>query len=365
MPQPKKICLVGESLANGGAEKAMALLSQFFHAKGIEVQNVIVLDEITYDYSGGLLNLGKLKDASNGPLNKLKRFMALRSFLKQQRFDYIIDFRVRVSFLQEYFISRMLYDSPTVYTVHSAMTDLYFPKRKSLGRWVYKKAFALAAVSNKIADIIRNDYRLQNVTTINNPIDIAAIGTLADAFVPAEEKYILAAGRMSDTVKQFDQLIAAYAASVLPSRGIQLVLLGDGKNRPLLTQQAHALGLSDKVIFKGLVENPYPYMKNALFFVLSSRREGLPTVILESLACGKPVVSFDCVSGPAEMIAHEQNGLLVNDQNFNALTESMNRMVSHADLYAACCQGAKPSVQAFSLENIGRQWLELLKINVS
>lgn len=360
-----KICLIGESLANGGAEKAMVLLSQFFHSRGIGVHNVIVLDQITYDYSGQLLNLGKMKNTANGPLNKLKRFLVLRKFLRQHRFDYIIDFRVRVSFFQEYFISRMLYNAPTIYTVHSAMTDLYFPQHKKWGHLVYKNAFAVAAVSDAVAEIIRKKYRLENVTTMHNPIDIGNIEKLADAFVPTEKSYILAAGRMNDGVKQFDKLIAAYANSALPAQGISLVILGDGDNLPALKKLAMRSGVESQIVIKGRVDNPFPYMKHAKFFVLSSRREGLPTVILESLACGKPVVSFDCVSGPSEMILHERNGLLVNDQDFNALADAMNRMASDEKLYAACCEGAKPSVQSFSLENIGRQWLEFLKINVS
>ncbi|CAM3353890.1 Glycosyltransferase family 4 protein [Flavobacterium longum] len=360
-----KICLIGESLANGGAEKAMALLSQFFHSKGIGVHNVIVLDQITYDYSGQLLNLGKMKNTANGPLNKLKRFLALRKFLRQHRFDFIIDFRVRVSFLQEYFISKVLYNAPTIYTVHSAMTDLYFPKNKKCAHLVYKNAFAVVAVSDVVAEIIRKKYGLDNVSTMHNPIDIRNIEKWADAFVPAEEHYILAAGRMNDDVKQFDKLIAAYANSGLPAQDISLVILGDGSNLPTLKKLAMRSGVEAQIVFKGRVDNPFPYMKHAKFFVLSSRREGLPTVILESLACGKPVVSFDCVSGPSEMIAHERNGLLVTDQDFNALTEAMNRMASDEKLYTACCEGAKPSVQSFSLENIGRQWLEFLKINVS
>jgi glycosyltransferase involved in cell wall biosynthesis len=363
--QPSKICLIGESLANGGAEKAMALLSQFFSSKGIEVHNVIVLDQVAYDYSGELLNLGKMKNATNGPINKFARFIALRKYLKKHEFDYIIDFRIRVSFLQEFFISRFLYNAPTVYTVHSAMTDLYFPSVKSLGNIVYKKAFGIVAVSHAIEKIVRRDYGLQNVSTIHNAIDIAAIQTKSDAFVPNEGKYVLAAGRMKDNVKQFDKLIDVYAKSDLPAKGINLVILGDGENLTTLKKLAMRSGVEEKIIFKGRVDNPFPYMKHSQFFVLSSKREGLPTVILESFASGKPVVSFDCVSGPAEMIVHEKNGLLVPDQDFEKLTLAINRLASDDDLYDQCIAGTKTAAAPFSLENIGRQWLDFLKIAVS
>ncbi len=360
-----KICLIGESLASGGAERAMALLTQFFAAKGIGVHTVIVVDEVDYDYSGELLNLGKLKNASNGPINKLGRFNVLRKYLRKHKFDYIIDFRVRISFLQEFIISRLLYDAPTVYTVHSAMTDLYFPKQKKLANLVYKSAYGVVAVSEAIATMIARDYDLRNVSVMHNPIDIASVAKAANAFVPTDGKYVLAAGRMKDNVKQFDKLINAYSRSKLPENGIKLMILGDGANLPTLKKLAMRSAFEEKIIFKGRVANPFPYMKNAEFFVLSSKREGLPTVILESFASGKPVVSFDCMTGPAEMIDHENNGLLVDDQDFEKLTQAMNRMVTDNELYLRCLAGAKSGADAFALEIIGKQWLEFLKIDVS
>ncbi len=360
-----KICLIGESLANGGAEKSMALLSRFFTSKGIETHLVIVLDQVVYDFSGELLNLGKLKNKSNGFFNKLRRLLVLRNYLRRNRFDYIIDFRIRVSFVQEYLIAKWLYDAPAVYTVHSSMTGLYFPESRKQAQKIYKDAFAIVTVSGQIGEIVNEKYGLRNTTTIHNPIDIDAIRQAADAFKPIEDRYILAAGRMKDNVKQFNELVSAFGQTSLPAKGIKLVILGDGPDRNILEKGIENSGLSDSVILKGHVENPYPYMKNALFFVLSSKREGLPTVILESLACGIPVVSFDCVSGPAEMIADRKNGLVVADQNFDKLAHAMESLVADDALYQNCRNHAAASAQAFSLENIGRQWLEFLKIDVS
>jgi N-acetylgalactosamine-N,N'-diacetylbacillosaminyl-diphospho-undecaprenol 4-alpha-N-acetylgalactosaminyltransferase len=128
-------------------------------------------------------------------------------------------------------------------------------------------------------------------------------------------------------------------------------------------QLAKQYNISDKVHFLGFQKNPYPYLKRAKFFVLSSMNEGMPNVILEALACGIPVISFDCLSGPSEMIINKFNGLLVENQNVEQLTEAMNIFVENNDLYTNCRENTLPSCQHFSIDSIGQQWLDLMKFN--
>ncbi len=365
-PRTTKICLVGDMLSAGGAERAHAALSRYFAGRGIEVYNIIVQDVITYSYAGQLLNLGKEKDNANGFSNKLRRLRILNRYVKKHNFDFIIDFRMRRKPLQDWIIANFIFTVPTVYTVRSSNPEWYLPKSKWLARATYGKSFGILALTESMKRYIENRYGLQNVGYIYNSIDIADIKSRIKE-VKANDigRYIIAAGRLSgDNVKQFDKLIGAYANSVLPDKNIKLIILGQGVLKEPLEELVGKLGLTEKVIFKGYQENPYVYMRDALFFVLSSKFEGMPNVVLESLACGTPVVAFDCFTGPSEIIEDGLNGLLIMDQDFAALQQAMDRMVTDEALYSKCKANAAASIEKFSMENVGRAWMEYLKINV-
>lgn len=353
---PPKICLVGHSLASGGAERAMASLSRFFHQKGIEVHIITVVDRIEFDYSGTLFNLGKFD-------GRLTKFLKLKSYLSKNQFDYIIDFRMRPNSWQEWLIARVLYKAPTVYTIHSARFDWYLPSTAGYAFAVYGHAINMVAVGEGMAKLLKR-YRFDNLKMIPNPLDTETIKHQSLQPIDQTQPYILAVGRLDEN-KQFDKLIRSYANSILPSKNIELVALGDGPLADDLRKLVADMNLVDFVKFKGSVANPYPYFKDALFTVLSSKNEGLPTVLLESLCLGTPVVSFDCPTGPREIIRHRENGILVADQDFNQLTTAMDEMGTDDAFRQQCTQNASVGIQRYSLENVGRQWLDLLKIRLS
>lgn len=363
LPHKKyKIALIGYRLSGGGSDKVMANLSVFFAKNNIDVHIIIVLNEVSYPYSGKLVNLGLLKNKSNGIFNKIKRLISLRKYLNDNDFDFIIDFRFRRKVIQELILSRFIYNTKTIFTVHSFLIDHYMPNNSWLTRMMYNHCYANVVITNEIEDLIVKKHQLRNLITISNPVNLEEIYAKCDEQITINFEYIIGIGQYESNIKQFDKLILSYTKSVLKDRQIHLVIVGKGDSSELkkVVRECNAI---DFVHFLGYQDNPFKYLKKALFLVLSSKNEGLPNVILESLACGIPVVSFDCPCGPSTIITDKENGILVEDQNIEKLTEAINVFVEDEKLYQYCKSNAKESITPFLLDTIGKQWLDLMQIN--
>lgn len=358
----KKIALIGYRLSGGGSDKVMANLSIFFERQGFEVDIIIVLDEVSFAYSGKLVNLGLLKNKSNGLFNKIKRLWALRAYLNNNKFDFIIDFRFRTKVVQELILARFIYNTQTIFTVHSFLIDHYMPNNSWLTRLMYNHCLANVAITNEMKSLIENKHQLQNVVTIQNSVYLEEILEKQKENIKIGFDFIVAVGQYENEIKQFDKLISSYAKSVLPQKQIHLVIVGNGNGKKL-RKIAFEHDIEEFVHLVGYQTNPFQFMVKAKFLVLCSQNEGLPNVILEALACKTPVVSFDCNFGPRDMITNLENGVLVENQNWEKLTEAMNLLVSDEVLYQHCKENTLESIQPFLLEKIGQEWLHLLKAN--
>lgn len=363
MKKKTKILLVGYRLSGGGSDKVMANLSLFFDSKGIEVHIIIVVNEISYPFKGKLLNLGLLKDESNGILNKFKRLKVLNSYIKDNQFDFVIDFRFRTKTIQEFIIARFIYPKNSIFTIHSYLINHYMPNNTMLTRLMYNHCYANVSIVNYMKDYIFEKHRLKNIVTINNSVNFEEIDKKKDCFLNIDYKYIISVGQYENSIKQFDKLILSYSNSNLPQNNIHLIILGDG-NKANLNLEVIDKSISDKIHLLGFQNNPFQYLKKSLFLVLSSKNEGFSNVLVEALACETPVISFDCLCGPNEIIINKKNGILVENQDFGKLTEAMNLLFEDKDLYKLCKENAIESVKKFSLDNVGKKWLELMKISL-
>lgn len=214
-------------------------------------------------------------------------------------------------------------DLPKIYYMRVDITqELNSFKEKSFLRYIkrknlYQKIFDnqnLITISQDTEKNLSNFIHPKKIQTIYNPFDIEKIRHLADERVElSNENYLIQIG--SDKRKRQDVLLEAF--SKIQDKNIKLFLLGTDENREILDLMKQFNISKNRIIFYPFAPNPYPFIKNAKMLIMSSEREGLPRVIVESLVLKTPVVSTDCDTGPREVLVDELKGYLakVNDSD--------------------------------------------------
>jgi len=229
-------------------------------------------------------------------------------------------------------------------------------------RHFYPWADAIIAVSRGIAEDLASLTGLpqERIIAIDNPIlsetILTKLGEPLDHpwFAANSPPVILGAGRLVKQ-KDFPTLLKAFA-QVRATRPARLMILGKGRKRTQLEALAWELGVAEDVAFPGFVPNPFPYMARAAVFVLSSAWEGLPGALVEALACGCPVVSTDCPSGPGEVLEQGKYGPLVPVKDAAALARAILSVLDAPPDRAQL--RARSSV--FSVERVADRYLEVL-----
>ncbi|MVO10822.1 glycosyltransferase [Flavobacterium sp. TP390] len=351
----KRIALIGYKFCYGGLEKVMSDLSILFDRNGYEVVTIVLDKEVCYPNGGQLIALGNE--------NKILKYLKLNTILKKSKFDYIIDFRYRLNPIMELIFLMVFYSkTKVIYTIHSANIKSYFTKYNFIAKLLLKKVYRFVSVSHAIQEKLKKSYKTIPIEVIPNTFDRNKINysLLEKKDNLPKFKYIVAMGRLAKE-KQFDKLIEMYAKSSLPISNIHLLILGKGEQESLLKEKCNFLGLNDKIHLYGFQDNPYVYLEKAMFLVLCSAYEGFGMVLLEALAVQTPVVSFDCETGPSEIIVHEKNGLLIENQNFYELKNKVEWLAQNPDIMELYSKNCLESISKFEDKIIVEKWNSILE----
>lgn len=231
-----------------------------------------------------------------------------------------------------------------------------------MARLFYGRADQVVVVSQAAAGPLLQATGLpaHRLRVIHNPVVTRALLAQAQRpldhpwFLPDQPPVILSAGRLTRQ-KDHATLLHAFAI-VRKETAARLVILGEGEERQALESLARELKIEDELSLPGFVPNPFALMAGARVFVLCSRWEGLPTVLVEALACGTPVVSTDCPSGPAEILGDGRYGLLTPPGDARALAAGILKSLRRPPP----THSLKSRALQFSVERILPQYLDVL-----
>lgn len=362
-----RIAFLIRSLTGGGAERVCVLLANGLAAKGHEVTVVTVKPESEDAYT---LAPQVQRVVLNASLDTPRRqesvlgknwglLTAIRQTTKNLAPQVVVSFVHMVNI--RVVLALLWAGVPVIVTEHndSKHSTLHAFWRLTR-RLVYPWASHLVSVSEGVDE----DFAWMAPTrrsVIYNPVLIPGPSTRPDAGPRADEGplWLLAMGRLVPQ-KGFDLLIQAFGQLAEDHPRWHLRILGEGEERANLEAQIRRAGLEERVSLPGFVSDPDILLGSGDLFVVSSRWEGFCLALAEAMAAGLPAVSFDCPSGPSELITHEHDGLLVEPENVEALTEALDQMMTDSALRETFGARARQSVARFSVERIVAQWELLL-----
>ena len=324
----KKVAIICPTLSRGGAERVVGLLSKQIESS---VEDIFLLlfntDEITYDYGGKIIDLGFKKNFKISRYKLLNRIRTTKQYFKLlmeiRKQKKQLDIDVSISFM----------DTPNIINILSRVRDrivLSVRINKSiqdnkhniilskkieiiLMKLLYKYSDRIIAASEGIKLDLLNNFNLKEnlLTTIYNFTDVDNIIELKNKSIPDQYEYffenhevIINVGRFEYQKNQIN-LLEEFEMINREFENTRLVLIGQGTLENRIREKINELKISDKVLIIPYTTNPFMYINRTKIFVLNSYFEGYPNTLLEAMACGVPIISTDCKSGPREIIANK------------------------------------------------------------
>lgn len=330
----QRIAILAAAMDPGGAERVALNLAEHLAQLDLDVDLVLVRAR------GALLGLvpPNVRIVDLGAARAATAIRTFRAYLKRERPAAVMAVNFEVNLTAAVAALGLGAARPRlILSVHCAPAAYFAPARRpwafameAASKWLYPKADKVIPVSLGIADelVQRGWCDRSRIEVIYNPVVRPDFPARASRPVPidlgtdAEGPLVVNVGRLNRQ-KNHSLLLRAIAA-LAPRRRVRLALVGDGDLRGALTAEAEALGVADRVHFAGHQENPYPFMRAADLFVLSSDWEGHPLVLIEAMAAGTRLVATDCRYGPAEILENGRWGRLVPCGDADRLAEAID-----------------------------------------
>lgn len=364
----QKIAFYLPSLRGGGAERIMVTLANAFAEQGLSVD--MVLAKATGQYLSQVAPAVRVVDL--GASRVITSLPGLVSYLRHERPQAMLSALNHANVVAVWARQIARVSLTLVVAEHNNLSSTLARGRLDRTGWMprfmriaYPKAEAVVAVSKGVADDLARTigFPRGRIDVVLNPIDARLIQRRSlepvehQWFRPGEPPVILGAGRLT-MQKGFPTLIRAFA-KLREKREARLVILGEGELQGTLQGLIADLGMSECIALPGFIENPFAWMRAADLFVLSSVWEGLPTVLIEAMACGSRVVSTDCPSGPSEILENGQWGRLVPTGNVDALSCAMCAALDDAEPPDVARRAAD-----FSIESAVAGYLKALQVKL-
>lgn len=340
--EKKKILFVIPSLAGGGAERVLVLLLKHLNRSRFKPLLVVFNSKKAYKEES-------IKDIPIICLKKGNRFdffrlvWELSRLIRRERPALILSFLTYTNYLTilAHGLANLripLFLNERNNLTSSLKNEKFSMIKKFLVPRLYPKSTGIISLSGGVREDLIANYKIpkEKCFVIYNGIDIKQIKELASEEVnnPWFKEYIpviISCGRLTPQ-KNHPLLIEAMSLILKNDINVRLLILGEGEKRFKLEKLAKDLGISRNLMFLGFQSNPFKYISRATVFVLSSLWEGFGNVIIEAMACGVPVVSTRCPSGPDEIITDGVNGLLVRTGDVNALAKAILRLLKDESL---------------------------------
>ena len=321
------------------------------------------------------VNYEFLFDSYNGKnklIKEIYRIKAKTTYLKKiekkikkEKYDIVIDYSSNLLKYNNFDIK-----IPVFAWIHFSLTfgeKLTLEKIKKYKKQ-YKKYSKIFAITRVMKEEFINKVRIdeKKVELVYNPIDLKLIEKKAENVEKKYENYLkqdyfLQVSRLTQQ-KQPEHLVDIYYK--LKQAGIKekLYFIGDGEKKEIIKQKIKEYNLEDDIILLGQIENPYPFFKNAKLFVHTAKYEGLPTVLLESLALGTPVVSYDCPTGPRDILGkNSEYGELISLNDKDMFVEKVLELMNSKEKYEKYKKLSLIRANDFSMENNKVKLKELIE----